>query len=163
MKKKICLIFSIILLIFINSCAGYEPIFGSKNLIFKIEEHSIKGNKELGNKIYSKLNNISKSNKSNQNAQTISVIINASKDKKATSKNSAGKILEYKITLTVVVAVNNFLTDNTILNQTFVSSSSYKVQTQYFDTIELENQTKENLINRIYQDLLIQLSQKIIT
>ena len=35
MKKIVGPIFSLILLIFINGCAGYEPIFGSKNLQFE--------------------------------------------------------------------------------------------------------------------------------
>ena len=54
MKKKAYSIFSFILLIIINGCTGYEPIFGSTNLEFKIVDYSISGDKKLGNKIYSK-------------------------------------------------------------------------------------------------------------
>ena len=53
MKKIAYSIFLFILLIFINGCAGYEPIFGSTNLQFEIADYSIEGNKILGNKIYS--------------------------------------------------------------------------------------------------------------
>ena len=63
MKKIVGPIFSLILLIFIDGCAGYEPIFGSTNLQFKIADYSIEGNKILGNKIYSKLYNLSQSKK----------------------------------------------------------------------------------------------------
>ena len=55
MKKKTHLIYSFILLIFINGCVGYEPIFRSGNIQFKIADYSVHGNKILGNKIYSKL------------------------------------------------------------------------------------------------------------
>ena len=47
------------------------------------------------------------------------------------------------------------------LNQTFIYSSTYKVQNQYSATIKLEQQTTENLINKTYQEILIKLSQNI--
>ena len=161
MKKIAYPIFSFILLIFINGCTGYEPIFGSKNLQFKIADFSIEGNKILGNKIYSKLYGISKSTKDDQNVRNIDLLIKVSKDKQATSKNSAGKILEYKITLNTEVEIKDFATDNEILNKTFISSLTYKVQSLYSDTVNLEKKTIENLINKTYQKLLINLSQNI--
>ena len=161
MKKIAYPIFSFILLIFINGCTGYEPIFGSKNLQFKIADFSLEGNKILGNKIYSKLYGISKSTKDDQNVRNIDLLIKVSKDKQATSKNSAGKILEYKITLNTEVEIKDFATDNEILNKTFISSLTYKVQSLYSDTANLEKKTIENLINKTYQKLLIKLSQNI--
>ena len=44
--------------------------------------------------------------------------------------------------------------------KTSPSSSVYKVQDQYSETIKLENQTIENLINKTYQDLLIKTFRK---
>ena len=41
MKKVIYPIFSFILFLVINGCAGYEPIFGSTNIQFKIADMSI--------------------------------------------------------------------------------------------------------------------------
>ena len=84
-----------------------------------------------------------------------------SKDKNATFKNSAGKILEYKITLNTKVEIKDFVTDDKILNQTFISSTTYKVQNQYSDTVNLENKSIETLINKTYQEILIKLSQNI--
>ena len=61
MKKITYFIFSfIILLILINGCTGYKPIFSSTNLQFKIADYSIEGNKVLGKKIYYKYHNIVK-------------------------------------------------------------------------------------------------------
>lgn len=159
MKKITYLIFSIVLLIFISGCSGYKPIFASKNLQFKISDYSIEGNKILGNKIYSKLYNLSKTQKDDQNARSLSLLIKVSKDKHATSKNSAGKILEYKITLKTEVKITDSITDDKILNKTFVSSLTYKVQDQYSDTVNIENTSIENLINKIYQELLIKFSE----
>ena len=161
MKKITLLISSIFLFFFINGCAGYEPIFSSTNLQFEIADYSIKGDKTLGGKIYSKLHDISKNNKNNQDAKNIELFINVTKTKDSTSKDTSGKILEYKITLNVEVEIQDFITSDEILNQTFTSSTAYKVQSQYSDTIKLENKSIENLINKIYQELLIKLSQNI--
>ena len=161
MKKIAGPIFSFILLIFINGCAGYEPIFGSTNLQFKIADYSIEGNKILGNKIYSKLYILSKSKKNDQSLRNIDLVIKVSKDKNATTKDSAGKILQYKITLNTDVKVTDFITKDKILNQIFISSSIYRVQNKFSDTVNLENQTIENLLNKTYQELVIKLAQNI--
>ena len=162
MKKIFYPIFSLILLIFINGCVGYEPIYGSKNLQFEIADYSIEGNKILGNKIYSKLYSLSKSRKGDQNLRSIDLIIKVSKDKNSTAKDSAGKILQYKITLNTDVKVTDFITKDKILNQIFISSLTYKVQNKYSDTINLENRIIESLVNKTYQELVIRLSQKIL-
>ena len=161
MKKIAYPIFSFILLLFINGCAGYEPIFGSTNLQFEIADYSIEGNKILGNKIYSKLYRLSQSKKDNQNLRNVDLVIKVSKDKNVTTKDSAGKILQYKITLNTDVKVTDFITKDKILNQIFISSSIYKVQNKYSDTVNLENQTIENLLNKTYQELVIKLAQNI--
>jgi len=160
MNKILNLIILFIFLIFLNACAGYKPIFKTSNLEFQIVDYSIKGDKVLGRQIYSQLYNLSKSNKNNVNAQEVDISIEISKDKIATTKSNTGKILQYKITLNTRVIVNNYITKNNILNQTFSSFTSYQVQSRHSETIKLENISIENLINKTYQDLLIILSQK---
>jgi hypothetical protein len=51
---------------------------------------------------------------------------------------------------------------NQILSENFSFSSTYKAQDQYFDTVKLEKQTTENLIENLYQDLLIKLSANLL-
>ena len=97
-----------------------------------------------------------------QNITSIFLTINIVKEKNATVKDSAGKILEYKISLNTVVKVKNYLTDDKILDTKFTLSSSYKVQDQYSETIKLENKSTGNLINLTYQELLIKLSENIL-
>ena len=53
------------------------------------------------------------------------------------------------------------MTGNEILNENFSLSSIYKAQDQYSETIKLENQTTQNLINNTYQNLLIKLSENL--
>jgi len=163
MKKITYFVFSCIILIFLNDCSGYKPIFSSGNLKFKISNYSVEGNKILGNQILSKLQRVSRANSEKQNVKSIDVSINSTKSKVATVKDAAGKILEYKITLNTTISVKDYLTDQKILNETFVSSISYKVQDNYSETVDSENRTLENLVNNTYQELLIELSQNIIT
>ena len=161
MKKITYPIFSFILLLFIHGCAGYEPIFGSTNLQFEIADYSIEGNKILGNKIYSKLYSLSKSKKDDQNLRRVDLVIKVSKDKNVTTKDSAGKILQYKITLNTDIKVTDFITKDKILNQIFVSSLTYKVQDKYSDTVDLENRSIEDLLNKTYQELVTRLAQNL--
>ena len=117
----------------------------------------------MGNKIYSKLYIASKSKKDDQNLRRVDLLIKVSKDKNVTTKDSAGKILQYKITLNTDIKVTDFITKDKILNQIFISSLIYKVQNKYSDTVDLENQIIENLLSKTYQELVIKLAQNIIT
>ena len=162
MKKINNLIILFALFIFLNDCAGYKPIFSSSNLDFEIDNHTLEGDKEIGNKILSKLINLSRSANETKNIRNLDVFLHVKKDKTATSKSSTGKILEYKITLETHVNIKDFLTDNEIINETITSSSSYKLQDQYSETVNLENKSVDDLINVTYQELLIKLSQNIL-
>jgi len=161
MRKINFWIFILITLSFLSGCAGYKPIFASMNLEFQISNHLLEGNKPLGNKIYSKIYNISNLSKSDQNQKNLDVYINVKKDKKATSKNTSGKILEYKITLNTNIKIDDHITKTNLLQKKYTFSSTYKVQAQYSDTLQRENRSVENLINNTFQEFLIDLSDKI--
>ena len=162
MKKILYLLISFIILINIGACTGYKPIFGSSNLEFKIADYSILGDKNLGSQIYSKLYNLSRSNKKTSETKNIYLSINISKKKNATAKDSTGKILGYRIDLSASITIKDVMTGSDILSEDFSFSSTYKAQDQYFETVKLEKQTTENLINSMYQDLLIKLSANLL-
>ena len=145
MKKITHLTISFILLISIN-------------LQFEISDYSIKGDKSLGKKIYSKLYNLSQSYKNNTAVKNVNILIEVSKDKTAKVKNSAGKILEYKISLNTNIEIKDYFTNNQILNHNFNYSSSYEIQDQFSDSLRLENKTIENILDKTYQDLLIEMT-----
>ena len=163
MIKKISVIFLSIFFILANGCAGYKPIYSNSNLEFKIVDYTIKGDKRLGNKIYSKLYNLSRTKKNLDSDKSIILLIDTSLNKNETSKDSSGKVLEYKLTLIAKIEILDFLSNDLILNQAFVSSLSYKVQSQYSETIKLENSSIEDLIDKTYKDLLVKLAQNINT
>ena len=158
MKKITYLTISFILLIGINACTGYKPIFSTSSLQFKISDYSIKGDKSLGGKIYTKLYNMSQPNKNKTAVKNIAISIEVSKDKTAEIKNSAGKILEYKISLNSNIEIKDYFTNDQILSHNFNYSSSYKTQDQFSDSLRLENKTIENLLDKTYQDLLIEMT-----
>ena len=158
MKKITYLIISIIFLIFINACAGYKPIY-TTNLQLKIADYSIKSNNKLGRQIYDKLYNLLKSNENNTEARSVTIAIDAIKNKDATAKDGAGKILEYKITLNSNIIIKDYLTNDELLNRSFSYSSTYKVQDLYSETKKLENKSIINLINKTHQNLLFKMSE----
>jgi len=161
MKKTAYLIISIIFLSFINACAGYKPIY-TTNLQFEIADYSLKNNEKLGKKLYSKLYNLSKSNKQNTNSLSITIMIDMTKNKEAAAKDRAGKILEYRNLLSSNIIIKDYLTDDEILNQNFSYSSTYRVQDKYSETKKIENKSTEDLINKMYQNLLIKMSKVLI-
>ena len=55
------------------------------------------------------------------------------------------------------------MTGDKILNQNFSYSSVYRVQDNHSETIKLENKSIEDLINKTYQNLLIKMSESILT
>ena len=69
--------------------------------------------------------------------------------------------MEYEINLNTNIIINDFLTEKIILNQNFNYSISYKAQDEHSDTLKLENQNIENLVNKTYQDVLIKISEAI--
>ena len=161
MKKISSIIISIIALHFIYACAGYKPIYTS-DLNFEITNYELKTNKKLGKIIYYKLYNLSNSNKNDDSAQSITLTIDVAKNKTATVKDTTGKILEYRIVITSNILIKDYLTNEKILSQTFSDSSAFKVQDQYSETIKLETKSTENIINTMFQDLLIKMSEKML-
>tara|TARA_B110000438_G_C15808908_1_gene648708 strand:+ start:2592 stop:3086 length:495 start_codon:yes stop_codon:yes gene_type:complete len=163
MKKIIYLILSIFLLISVIGCTGYEPIFSSSKLSIKIVEHSIEGDKKLGGKIYSQLNRYFNSPNNNSDTKKVIILIDTKKDITPTVKNSAGKIIEYRVQIKTKLFMEDFKSNKELINYTINLSSSYKVQDQYFETKKIEAKTIDELLNKIYQDLLIKISETVLS
>ena len=67
--------------------------------------------------------------------------------------------MEYKISLDTTIEVSDSLTNDNLLNKKFISSTTYKIQDQYYDTVKLENKSIENLVNKTYEEIFIKLSE----
>ena len=161
MKKIISISILSILLTLTNNCSGYKPIFASKNMNFKISEHITEGDKRIGNEIYSKLYRASSSKTNNKNIQDLNIYIKSEKEKMATAKDTTGKTLEYKMSLNINIKITKNTDNDVVLDKIYNSSLRYKIQEQYSDTIKLENKSVQDIIDQIYQNILIDLSNNI--
>ena len=161
MIKNFNILTLIFALFFLNSCKGYKPIFTS-NLEYAINKYEINGDKKLGNKIYSKLYKLSNRSKTKNDIKNINIIIEVKKENNSTVKNSAGKILEYKVIINTDIIISDARNNDEILKQKFNFSSSYKAQDQYSETKRLENNIINNLLDRTFEDLIIKMSENIL-
>tara|TARA_B100000029_G_scaffold159410_1_gene155059 strand:- start:3521 stop:4006 length:486 start_codon:yes stop_codon:yes gene_type:complete len=161
MKKISLIIIAFFILNLVSGCSGYKPIFSSSNLNFEILYVSIEGDEKIGKEINNKLKRFLNTKDKNKN-KSINLYLSSIKDKVATVKDSSGKIKEYKITLNTRIKVDDYLTDQKILDQNFSYSTSYKVQDNYSETIDLENKSIENLLNRTFQEIIIKLTESMV-
>ena len=111
----------------------------------------------MGKKIFSKLNELLVGA---ENAKEVDIHINANKTKIATNKSTAGKVLEYRITLKVEFKITETNSDKILLKKgNALISQKYKVQSQISETEKLEKNTLENLINKMNRKLAIKVLQ----
>ena len=146
--KKILLIF-----IFLLSQCGYQPIFVNKNLnnmeFYKITHN---GDVEINRKILGSL-----SFKENKLKDTLdSLLINSSFEVIETSKNSKGQVESYKSKIFLNLIISN--KKRIITNKNFVKEFSYNVKKNKFELVRYQNKIKDNLINKIIEDIILYLS-----
>ena len=146
MKKKsffkICFIF----LIFLQGC-GYEPIYSSKNFLFKINKIDYESN-NINNQIAGSLRSLS-----NENAQnTLNLVLNSKKEKKIVSKNKSGDAEIFSLEISI-----NILIDGK--QKTFTSLQNYNNNENKFELNQYEIEIEKQIINQIVDDILIYLAQ----
>jgi hypothetical protein len=146
--KKILLIF-----IFLLSQCGYQPIFVNKNLnnmeFYKITHN---GDVEINRKILGSL-----SFKENKLKDTLdSLLINSSFEVMETSKNSKGQVESYKSKIFLNLIISN--KKRIITNKNFVKEFSYNVKKNKFELVRYQNEIKDNLIDKIIEDIILYIS-----
>tara|TARA_X000000368_G_scaffold413566_1_gene401857 strand:+ start:1503 stop:1946 length:444 start_codon:yes stop_codon:yes gene_type:complete len=146
MKKipllKICFLF----LIFLQGC-GYKPIYSSKNFLFKINKIDYEIN-SINNQIAGSLKSIS-----NENAQnSLNLELNSKKEKRIVSKNKSGdaEIFELEISINIIVDDEQ---------RTFSALQSYNNNENKFELNEYEIEIEKQIINEIFDDILIYLAK----
>ena len=146
-KKKFILL--TIFLLFLNGC-GYSPVF-SKKISLSIVELVVSGDKKINKIIINRLNYYKESKGEN----SFSVIINNSRDKKITSKDSKGNPKTFQINIISKVKVKN---SNGEINETvFSKSMNYNNKNNKFDLKKYENETIKNFGNKISEEIIIYL------
>ena len=146
--KKILLIF-----IFLLSQCGYQPIFVSENInnmeFYKITHN---GDAEINRKILGSL-----SFKENKLKNTLnSLLINSSFEVIETSKNSKGQVETYRSKIVLNLIISN--KKEIITNKNFTKEFSYNVKNNKFELVRYQNEIKDNLIDKIIEDIILYIS-----
>jgi len=138
----------------IFGCAGYEPLFSTKDLSFYVEDIKNINNDFITKKISKNINNIKLKgeNKIVYLLEIESDIIN-----NISSKDSKGNALTYDIILAVKVKVFKRNTELPINILKFDKSVNYDNQANKFNLDEYKKTIIENITNKISQEILISL------
>ncbi len=134
------------------SC-GYQPLYVNKNnsnLVFnKIE---LFGDREINRRIMSFV-----SIKENKNEEKLNQIVLRSKeDIIETSKDSKGRVATLKTNVEVKLLILN---GNQIIKEKIFSENfSYNNKNNKFDLAKYQNEVKNNLVNKIIEQMSIYLS-----
>lgn len=146
MKKKsffkICFIF----LIFIQGC-GFEPIYSSKNFMFKINKIDYESN-SINNQIAGSLRSLSNENAKN----SLNLVLNSKKEKRIVSKNKSGDAEIFSLEISTNILINK-------KQKTFTSLRNYKNNENKFELKQYEIEIEKQIINQIVDDILIYLAQ----
>tara|TARA_B100000941_G_scaffold177787_1_gene127368 strand:- start:489 stop:938 length:450 start_codon:yes stop_codon:yes gene_type:complete len=143
----------ILILFFVTSC-GYQPLYVNKNssdLIFnKIE---LFGDKEINRRIMSFIP-IKKENKNDEKLNQI--VLRSNEDIIETSKDSKGRVATLKTTVEIklVILNGNQIIKEKIFNENF----SYNNKTNKFDLEKYQREVKNNLVDKIIEQMSIYLS-----
>ena len=140
------------LILFITSC-GYQPIYigqGQENLTF--QKITLNGEKKINQKIINSLKFKQDKNSSLRNE----LILNSNYKIEETSKNSKGQVISYrsKIQINFIIKKENEITKNKNFTQDF----SYNSLDNKFELTEYQNEIKNNLINKIIEEIIIYIN-----
>ena len=142
-----------ILLFFISSC-GYQPLYQNKDLEnFKFRKITLTGdnyiNKRVTNTISIQENNEAKNKKE--------LFISSSSKIQETSKNSKGQVESFRIIITVNLKIINKINQDT-QNKNFIKEFTYNNKQNKFELIEYQDSIKNDLIDKIINDIIIYLN-----
>ncbi len=143
----------LIILIFILSNCGYQPLHTNKNtekLIF--QNLNLTGNKKINRKIVSVLD----FSKSQSNYTFDELSLDSKKSIEATSKDNKGKTISYKTTIETLFVIKN--KNEEVKRKSFKVDFSYNERDNKFDLVEYQNQIENNLIDKIIEELIIYIN-----
>ncbi len=148
--KKIFILF----LFFISAC-GYQPLYklNKDSLNLEIKEINLIGDMQISKKINQKL----PFKINDKNKLLNSIAIQSSKNIIETSKNSKGQVTSYR----TVIDVNFKILNNNgdiLLDKYLKKGFSYNTDENKFKFKEYQNKVQQNLINKIVEDIIIDLN-----
>tara|TARA_Y100001980_G_C14309750_1_gene134292 strand:+ start:110 stop:622 length:513 start_codon:yes stop_codon:yes gene_type:complete len=138
------------ILIFLTQC-GYQTIYSNKNLDFSIAEIKIINDQNIGRQIKNRLGLLS----SNIKADNFNLEIDSKFEKTTTSKDKQGNPNIFNLIVYVKV---NIISDSSIeQSKVFSESINYNNSENKFNLKRYEDSLKENLTEKIIENLLLYL------
>ena len=148
MKK----IVSIIFLLILNSCSGYEPVFSSKNTNFYLDQINVDNNDKISRILKRKLTpytNFSKEKKK------INIQIKSEKSIRIISKDKKGDPSVYEMLVKVNLKISSDLTDQDEIN--FIEKFSFNNQTNKFEFDQYKKNIESDLTDKILEKIIVKL------
>ena len=142
----------IILILFLYGC-GYQPIYINQNpdnFIYK--KINYVGEIDINRKITKSLR-IREDNSAKQNNE---LYIENNFTVNETSKNSKGQVQSYRSSLKVKLIIKD--NNEVIKNKEFTQDFSYGTMSNKYDLVKYQNEIKNNIINKIIEEINIFLN-----
>tara|TARA_Y100000589_G_C26783192_1_gene478651 strand:- start:65 stop:577 length:513 start_codon:yes stop_codon:yes gene_type:complete len=143
-------IFFFTILIFLSQC-GYQTIYSNKNLNFSVTQIKILNDQNIGRQIKNRLGLLS----SNKNADNLNLEIDSKFEKTTASKDKQGNPNVFN--LTIFVRVNVTSESGIEQSKVFSEAINYNNSENKFNLKKYEESLKENLTEKIIEDLLLYL------
>ncbi len=147
MKK----IFIVIILLILNNCSGYKPIFSSKDINFYIGEIIIKEDNKLIRNIVKNLKPYTIQN----DKQRITLELNLNIKEAITLKDAKGNTVSEE--MEIVLEVNTSLENNDKINFNFSEKFTFNNQSNKFELNQYKKRIQITLVEKIHQDLIMRL------
>jgi hypothetical protein len=146
MKKLIL----ISLIIFLNNCTGYKPIFTSDQTNFYIEKIEISDDSKHVRKLIKSLKPYSVDN----GKQSITLKLDLDKQENVIMKDAKGDPASYEIKIELKVDV---ITMNGTNKLNFRENFTFNNQSNKFELNQYKKNMETNLINKILEKLMLEL------
>ena len=150
--KKIILYFCFLA---IYGCAGYEPLFSTKELSYYVIDIKNVNKNNLTEKISKRLKNYT--SKGNGNKKGYKLEISSNMSNIISSKDGKGNVSSYKMIVNVNVKVFNQDSNLLISTLNFNKDFVYNNQENKSNLDKYKKDIQENIINKISQDIIIKL------
>jgi len=140
-----------LILILLSNCSGYSPIFSSKITNFYIEEIIVNEDNKLIRRIIKNL----KPYTINNNKKKIRLELDLKLSESVILRDEKGDVSsqEMKITLNV----KSILQDKKVKEYTFIENFLFNNQSNKFELNQYKKNVQSNMIDKIYEDLIIKL------
>ena len=143
-------IFFFTILVFLTQC-GYQTIYSNKNLNFSVTEIKILNDQNIGRQIKNRLDAMN----NNTNADNFNLQIDSKFEKTTASKDKQGNPNVFNLSINVKINVTS--EGGVEQSKVFSEAVNYNNSENKFNLKKYEDSLKENLTEKIIEDLLIYL------